>query len=104
MSLRRSEATEAISGVLEKIEIAACPSVAAKKQLESIERMAELGCDGIMFYDDWGLQDRLMVRRELIVEFFMPGYRRNWQRAHELGLDVWMHSCGMIVDPPTKAC
>ncbi|MBN1543193.1 hypothetical protein JW992_13705 [candidate division KSB1 bacterium] len=70
----------------------------ADKQLESIERMAEIGCDGIMLYDDWGLQDRLMVKRELIVEFFLPHYRRNWNRAHELGLDVWMHSCGMIVD------
>ncbi|HNR68838.1 MAG TPA: uroporphyrinogen decarboxylase family protein [bacterium] len=70
----------------------------AEKQRESIELMAKLGCDGVMLYDDWGLQDRLMVSRDLIREFFLPHYRSNWQRAHDLGMQVWMHSCGCIVD------
>ena len=70
----------------------------ADKQRESIQIVAELGTDGVMFYDDWGLQDRLMVSHEFIDEFFMPHYRSNWAYAQELGLDVWLHSCGYIID------
>lgn len=70
----------------------------AEAQRVSIRRLAAIGCDGVMGYDDWGLQDRLMVGLDLIDEFFMPHYRANWALAHELGLDVWMHSCGNILD------
>lgn len=70
----------------------------AEKQHEAIRMLAEIGCDGVMAYDDWGLQERLMVRPSIIEEFFMPHYRRNWGLAHELGMDVWMHSCGYIID------
>lgn len=70
----------------------------AEKQYESIKVLAELGVDGVMGYDDWGLQDSLMVGLPLIDEFFMPHYRRNWGLAHELGMDVWLHSCGYIVE------
>lgn len=70
----------------------------ASKQAESIRLLADTGCDGVMFYDDWGLQDRLMVSPELIEVFFMPHYRSNWGIAKELGLDTWMHSCGYIID------
>lgn len=70
----------------------------AEKQRESIRMLAEIGVDGVMFYDDWGLQDRLMVSTDQIEEFFMPHYRASWALAHELGMDVWMHSCGQIMD------
>jgi hypothetical protein len=68
------------------------------KQAESIRLLAEIGCDGVMGYDDWGLQDRLMVSPRLIEQFFMPHYRENWALAHALGMDVWLHSCGYIID------
>ena len=70
----------------------------AEKQRESIRLLAEMGCDGVMGYDDWGLQDSLMVSLDLIEEFFMPHYRENWALAHELGMDMWLHSCGQIMD------
>ena len=69
----------------------------AEAQRESIRLLASIGCDGVMGYDDWGLQDRMMVGYELIDEFFMPHYRANWQLAHDLGMDVWLHSCGYIL-------
>lgn len=81
-----------------KADLKALIARLAQAQRESIRRLADCGCDGIMGYDDWGLQDRLMVSRELIEEFFMPHYRENWQWAHDLGMDVWMHSCGYILD------
>ena len=68
----------------------------AAKQKASIRILAEMGCDGVMGYDDWGLQDRLMVGIDMIEAFFMPYYEQNWQLAHNLGMDVWLHSCGHI--------
>jgi hypothetical protein len=70
----------------------------AQKQNDAIRILAELGCDGVMGYDDWGLQNSVMVSTDLIEDFFMPHYRRNWELAHELGMDVWLHSCGHILD------
>lgn len=70
----------------------------AAAQRESIRLMHEIGCDGVMAYDDWAVQDRLMMSVEHFKEFFLPHYRENWTLAHKLGMDVWMHSCGYIVE------
>ena len=70
----------------------------AEKQRESIRMLADIGCHGVMAYDDWGLQDRAMVSIDLLDEFFVPSYRENWSLAHDLGMDVWMHSCGYVLD------
>ena len=70
----------------------------AEAQRESIRNLAAIGCDGVMGYDDWGLQDRPMISPDLVDEFFVPFYRANWQLAHELGMDVWLHSCGYVID------
>lgn len=69
----------------------------AAAQRESIRHLHAIGCDGVMGYDDWGLQDRLMVGLDMIEKFFMPHYVENWKLAHDLGMDVWMHSCGYIL-------
>jgi uroporphyrinogen decarboxylase len=69
----------------------------AELQRESIRRLHAIGCDGVMGFDDWGLQDSLMIGIELIEEFFMPHYVENWRLAHELGMDVWLHSCGYVL-------
>ncbi len=70
----------------------------AREQENSIRLLAQAGCHGVMGYDDWGLQDRQMIGNDLIEEFFLPHYRKNWKLAHDLGLEVWMHSCGYIID------
>jgi hypothetical protein len=73
-------------------------SVLTDNICKCVRREAEIGVDGVMMYDDWGLQDRLIVGKDLIREFFMPCYRRIWGLAHELGLDTFMHSCGQITE------
>jgi uroporphyrinogen-III decarboxylase len=68
----------------------------ASHQRDSIHLLAQAGCDAVMGYDDFGLQDRLMISLEMFVDFFLPHYRENWSLAHELGMDVFLHSCGHI--------
>ena len=54
------------------------------------------GADGIRFGDDWGFQDRLMIRPEVWRRLFKRHYRRIYDAAHRAGLIVMIHSCGNI--------
>ncbi len=65
---------------------------------EMIDRWAETGADGVMFCEDWGTQDRLMVSPDMWRELFKPDFRLLCDRAHQQGLHVLMHSCGYIYD------
>jgi uroporphyrinogen decarboxylase len=69
----------------------------ADAQIESIHCWKDAGVDGIMGYDDLGLQDRPMISPALFRQMLLPHYARVWQHAHALGMDVWLHSCGYIV-------
>jgi hypothetical protein len=62
----------------------------------AIRRLAEAGADGMMFPEDWGTQDRLLVRPEVWHRMFKPGFERLCRTAHERGVFVIMHSCGYI--------
>lgn len=64
--------------------------------LYAIERFAEAGADGYMWWDDWGLQDRLMISPESWREIWKPRYARVYQAAHDAGLLTFLHSCGNI--------
>ncbi|NOY79431.1 MAG: hypothetical protein GXP31_00350 [Kiritimatiellaeota bacterium] len=66
--------------------------------LAAVENLAECGVDGILSCDDWGLQDRVMMSPEIFRRFFKPRYARVYQRAHDLGLLTFLHSCGHIVE------
>jgi len=66
-------------------------------QLASLETWTRYPVDGIVVgFDDWGLQDRLMISPELFRKFFLPRYAKVWSRIHAKGLDVILHSCGDI--------
>ena len=64
--------------------------------LYSLEQYAKEGFDGVMSADDWGLQDRLMISPERWREIWKPRYAKVYTKAHELGLKVFLHSCGHI--------
>jgi uroporphyrinogen-III decarboxylase len=59
-----------------------------------MEMAARHGFHGIHFADDWGAQNGLMLSPELWRQLFKPGYRRQFARAHAMGLHVWYHCCG----------
>jgi uroporphyrinogen decarboxylase len=56
--------------------------------------VARRGFHGIHLADDWGTQSGLMISPPLWRKLFKPRYRRQFARAHELGLHVWYHCCG----------
>lgn len=66
--------------------------------LTMIRHYAELGYDGFLFADDWGLQNRLMISPEKWREIWKPRYATIYKAAHEAGLVTFLHSCGYIVD------
>lgn len=66
--------------------------------LYAIQRYAALGADGLIFCDDWGLQDRLMISPKSWRKLWKPRYARIFGAARAAGLLTFMHSCGYIVD------
>jgi uroporphyrinogen decarboxylase len=51
---------------------------------------------GLIFSDDWGTQQALMISPDLWRAFFKPRYARIFKAVHEAGWHVWMHSDGRI--------
>lgn len=63
-----------------------------------MEMAARRGFHGIHLADDWGTQTGLMISPGLWRRMFKPRYARQIERAHQLGLHVWYHSCGNITE------
>ena len=63
-----------------------------------IENWAAAGADAVMFWEDWGTQDRLLVSPAMWREVFKPDYMKLCEVARRNELSVWMHSCGYIWD------
>ena len=53
--------------------------------------------DGIMFMDDWGAQQGLLISPRMWRRFFKPLYADYCRLAHAAGKKVFMHSDGDIV-------
>jgi uroporphyrinogen decarboxylase len=66
--------------------------------MEVIRGWAEIGADGLFFGDDWGMQSRLMISPAMWRSFFKPYYKRLFDEAHRLGLDILFHSCGHVLE------
>lgn len=64
--------------------------------LDGIDRLAEAGADAVMFPEDWGAQDRLLIDPRMWREVFKPEFRALCGRARDHGLFVLMHSCGKM--------
>ena len=63
---------------------------------EVIREAAGKGFSAIGFFDDWGTQQQLMISGECWRRFFKPRYKKQFDLCHELGMDVFFHSCGYI--------
>ncbi|MCX6346119.1 MAG: methylcobamide--CoM methyltransferase [Armatimonadetes bacterium] len=62
-----------------------------------IERAAkEHGCHGVMISDDIGMQTGPFFSVNIFREFFKPYYKEMIEKAHSLGMHLWLHACGNI--------
>lgn len=66
--------------------------------VQCIENWAAVGADGVMFAEDWGTQDRLLVSPAMWRELFKPDFKVICEAARRRNITVWMHSCGYIYD------
>ncbi|HUU11583.1 MAG TPA: uroporphyrinogen decarboxylase family protein [Phycisphaerae bacterium] len=64
----------------------------------AVRHLAAAGADAVMFPEDWGTQDRLMMAPATFRSLFRPEFERLCGVAAEVGVDVWMHSCGNLWD------
>ena len=60
--------------------------ILVEMNLYAIKRYAELGADGYIFPDDWGLQNKLMISPEKWRQIWKPRYERIYRAAHDAGL------------------
>jgi hypothetical protein len=63
-----------------------------------MDNWARVEADGVMFCEDWGTQERLLVSPRMWRDLFKPDFGRLCAAARQRGLRVWMHSCGYIWD------
>lgn len=59
-----------------------------------IDRYGEAGLDGIIYCEDLGTQDRVLIGPKMWDEIYRPLYERLTSRAHKYGMQVIQHSCG----------
>ncbi|MCX6928328.1 MAG: methyltransferase [Verrucomicrobia bacterium] len=57
---------------------------------------ARTDVDGLVFIDDWGSQNRLLIRPEMWRRWFKPLYLDYVNIAHSAGKKIFMHSDGHI--------
>ncbi len=62
--------------------------------IKVLQLYAECGADAIVFAEDLGTQEALLMSPDTWREVFKPHYERLVGTAHELGMRVFMHSCG----------
>ncbi len=70
----------------------------AEHQLKIIERLVELPVDGIMFSDDWGYQQGVLLGPERWRRFLKPRLAAMYARVHQAGKYALSHCCGRITD------
>jgi len=66
--------------------------------LEWLKSMLEMDVDGVMFGDDWGTQQRLMIKIEQWRRIFKPVYKKMFDEVRKKGKHVFFHSDGYVID------
>jgi len=84
--------------LLEPERVRRLNDLAMRELAKAVRGLAAAGADAVMFPEDWGTQDRLLMAPKLFRELFLPETRRLCDTARAAGVDVWMHSCGKITD------
>ena len=70
----------------------------AVHQMAVIERLLHLPVDGIMFSDDWGYQQGVLLGPGRWRRFIKPRLKRMYALVHQAGKFTVSHCCGSIAD------
>lgn len=62
-----------------------------------LTKWAQTNVDALMYMDDWGSQQSLLVNPELWKKYFKPMYRDYIDIAHKYNKKIFMHSDGYIL-------
>jgi hypothetical protein len=84
--------------VLEPQSVQRLNTLVRSELLKAIDCWAQAGAHAIMFPEDWGTQDRLMIAPAMWREVFKGEFQALAGRARDHGLHVLMHSCGKTTD------
>jgi uroporphyrinogen decarboxylase len=63
---------------------------------DMIRNYALVGVDCVMFPEDWGTQKQTLIDPVMWQTEFFPRFQKLCSIAHNLGIKVFMHSCGKI--------
>jgi len=66
--------------------------------LQFVDYTCELPIDGILFGDDWGDQQGVIIGADRWRKFLKPAWAKIYERVHASGKLVLSHSCGSVVD------
>ncbi len=66
--------------------------------VKELEFWASTDVDVLMFMDDWGSQNQLLMRPEMWSDIFKPLYKEYCDIANSHGKHIFMHSDGYIID------
>lgn len=64
--------------------------------LEATRHCGEVGCDGLILYDDWGMQHATFISPDSFRRFFKPMYAAIAAEAHRHQMKLFVHSCGLV--------
>ncbi len=70
----------------------------AEHQMAIVDCLLLLPVDGIMFSDDWGYQDGVLLGPDRWRRFIKPWLARMYERVHAAGKVCLSHCCGSIVE------
>jgi uroporphyrinogen decarboxylase len=67
-------------------------------EMDQMRLASEAGFHGVHLADDWGMQSGLIIDPGVWRDLFKPRYRAQCECAHRLGLHLWFHCCGDILE------
>lgn len=83
---------------LDEKKVEELADIVFSREEDLIRACAKKGFHGVCFMDDMGTQQNLMFSKEIFRKFFKPRFKKQFDLAHSLGMDVYMHSCGYVYD------
>jgi len=66
--------------------------------VRQVSALAKTAVDGIIFFDDWGSQQQLLIPPALWRSFFKPVYRELFSICKKSGKFIFFHSDGYIME------